>query len=492
MAKVYDVIVVGAGPGGVCCAALLAKKGVRVLVLDKNDRVGGKAMRVSAKGFTSEMWPTGGLPTRGGSWLEAFRALGIESRFNVMLRDIGLVYRRRGGKWMHSVTRMDPYELPDPNIMFNEWGLNAEERQVALQVLTEVAIMSPDTIDTLDNVTVHEYLAQYNNLPRPVYEYFAYLAHAFNVGLVDLVPMSETVKAFQRLMNQPLGYPAGGYGRMVEDMAEVVKGNGGEVKTRARVERIIVEEGRVTGVLTRDAVFRAPIVVSNAGIQPTVLKLVGEQYFDRSYVSYVKDLLPSMGFTGCRYILSKPVLSCGLYQIWSEDAWWNLERFDRARTGEIPADVVITVTVPTNYDPETGPPGKQLLVLGTPCSPDPQDKMIRALWKKTDQQMAEIFPEIVPYVESREAYAGPAQVAAVSRDQVMPGQGGEAVGVGVTVRQCGRYKPSARSPLPGLFYVGFDAGSSAFMGTQQAVDSALKVAPMVYRYHLEKRLSTAR
>jgi len=155
MAKVYDVIVVGAGPGGVCCAALLAKKGVRVLVLDKNDRVGGKAMRVSAKGFTCEMWPTGGLPTRGGSWLEAFRALGIESRFNVMLRDIGLVYRRRGGKWMHSVTRMDPYELPDPNIMFNEWGLNAEERQVALQVLTEVAIMSPDTIDTLDNVTVH-------------------------------------------------------------------------------------------------------------------------------------------------------------------------------------------------------------------------------------------------------------------------------------------------------------------------------------------------
>ncbi|RLC95693.1 MAG: hypothetical protein DRI40_05240, partial [Chloroflexi bacterium] len=69
---------------------------------------------------------------------------------------------------------------------------------------------------------------------------------------------------------------------------------------------------------------------------------------------------------------------------------------------------------------------------------------------------------------------------------------GEAVGVGVTVGQCGKYKPSARSPLPGLFYVGFDAGSSAFMGTQQAVDSALKVAPMVYRYHLEKRLSTAR
>jgi phytoene dehydrogenase-like protein len=492
MAKSYDVIVVGAGPGGVCCAALLAKKGLKVLVLDKNERVGGKTMRVSVKGFTCEMWPTGGLPTRGGSWLEAFRALGIESRFNAVLKDIGLAYRRRGGKWSHSVTRMDPYELPDPNVMFDDWGLTAGEREVAVQVLADVAMMPPEKIDALDGVTVKEYMAQYDNLPRPLYEYFAYLTHAFNVGLVDLVPMSETTKAFQRLMDQPLGYPAGGYGRMVEDMAEVLKADGGEVKTRTRVERIMIENGRATGVITRDAVFKAPIVVSNAGIQPTVLKLVGEQHFDKTYASYVRDLLPSMGFTGCRYVLSKPVLPCGLYQIWSEDAWWDLERFGNARAGEVPADVVITATVPTNYDPEMGPPGKQLVVLGTPCSPDPQDKTIRALWKKTDRQMAEVYPEIVPYIESREAYTGPAQISAASRDQVMPGQGGEAVGVGVTVGQCGRHKASAKSPLPGLFYVGFDAGSSAFMGTQQAVDSALKVAPMVHRYHLERQLATGR
>ena len=67
MAKQYDVIVVGAGPGGTCCAAWLARKGLRVLLLDKNDRVGGKAMRVSVKGFKCEMWPMGGVPTEGGA-----------------------------------------------------------------------------------------------------------------------------------------------------------------------------------------------------------------------------------------------------------------------------------------------------------------------------------------------------------------------------------------------------------------------------------------
>ncbi len=483
----HDAIIVGAGPGGITCGALLAKKGLNVLVLDKNPGVGGKQMPVSIKGYRGEFWPTGGLPVTGGAWLEAFKTLGIESKFRVSIKDIGNFYRRSGGKWQFTVTQMDPYVLPDPNILFDQWGLESAEREFALQVLADIAMMPPDKIGALDNSTVHEYLQQFEAVPGAFYGYFAFLAHAFNVGVVDLVPMSEVVRAFQRLMGQPLGYPMGGYGRMSEDIAGVLRDCGGEIKTRTRVERIIVEDGRAAGVMTRDAIYRAPIVVSNAGIQPTVLKLVGEDHFDKSYAAHVKSLLPSNGFTGCHYTLSEPVLKHGLYQVWSDDAWWNLDRQDDVKRGRMPADVVITVVVPTNYDPSMGPPGKQLVLFGTPCSADPADKSIEALWKKTDRQMAELFPEMVPAIESKGPYSGPAQVAALSRDQVLPGQGGEACGVGVTIGQCGKDKPAARSPIPGLFYVGFDAGSTAFMGSQQAVDSALKVAPQAYRYHLEKR-----
>jgi prolycopene isomerase len=426
--------------------------------------------------------------------LEAFKALGIESKFRVIVKDVALIYRCSDGKWSRRITQMDPYVLPDPNKQFfDDWQLNAGEREVALKVLGDVAMMTPEKLDTLDNVSVHDYLNQYKDLPQPLYGYFAFLAHAFNVGVVELVSMSECAKSFQRLIDQPLGYPAGGYGRLVEDMAEVLKANGGEVKTRARVEKIIIDEDRVSGVATGDSIFKAPIVISNAGIHPTVLKLVGEDRFDKSYVSYVKDLLPSLGFTGVRYILSKPVLTLGLYQIWSQTSWWNLERYIDARRGKVDGDVTITILVPTNYDPSMGPPGKQLILAGTNCSPDPEDNTIEMLWKKTDQQIAEALPEIVPFIESKEAYAGPAEVSAHAREQVLPNQGGEAVGVGVTIGQNGKHKPSARSPIPGLFYVGFDAGSSSgFMGTQQAVDSGLRVADMVYHYHLEKRQALSR
>jgi len=489
MKKNHDVIVVGGGPGGTCCAALLAKKGLKVLLLEKNERVGGKGMRVSVKGFQTEMWPMNFIPVRSGPWMEAFKALGIESKLQVILGDIATYYRRPDGKWVHSITRMtDPFVPPDPNITFDQWDLNSAEREVALKLLADIATMPSEKIDSLDQTTVKEFLAQYEPMPWPIYSYMAYLTHQFNVGVIDLVPMSEITKAFQSLMSTAGGYPQGGYGRLVESMADVVKANGGEVKTRTRVERIIIEDGRASGVMTQDSVFRAPVVVSNAGIHPTVLKLVGEEHFDRSYVSHVRSLLPSLGFTGARYILSKPMLPHAYYQIWSENSWFDLARYRAAVAGEMPKDVTVSICIPTNYDPEMGPPGKQLLVLGTNCSPAPEDKTVKSLMKMTDEVVAEALPEIVPFIESKEGYAGPAQVSALTRDQVLPGQGGEAVGVGVTVGQCGKYKPSAKSPIPGLFYVGFDAGStSGLMGTHQAVDSGLKVAQMIYHYQLERQ-----
>ena len=48
----YDVIVVGAGFGGSACAGLLAQRGLKVLLAEKNSRAGGKAMSLSKNGFT--------------------------------------------------------------------------------------------------------------------------------------------------------------------------------------------------------------------------------------------------------------------------------------------------------------------------------------------------------------------------------------------------------------------------------------------------------
>jgi phytoene dehydrogenase-like protein len=48
----YDALVIGAGAGGLCAAARLARHGYRTVVVEGRDRVGGRASSVIEEGFT--------------------------------------------------------------------------------------------------------------------------------------------------------------------------------------------------------------------------------------------------------------------------------------------------------------------------------------------------------------------------------------------------------------------------------------------------------
>lgn len=488
MAEKRDVVVIGAGLGGLTCAALLAKWGLRTLVLEKNARLGGKQVGVSTKGFKGEMWPTFGIPLEGGPFVDAFRSLGIESSLDLIPGSNSLMYRQRNGDWVATVNPAGKQGPDATENMFNAWQLKAAEREVALKTLAEMVLVTPQQMDELDDVSVQQWIDRQAEMPAPLRGFLAVQSNVMATGLYELVAMSELAGIMQIFGGSTPAYPRGGYARLVADLASVLRHHGGEIRTRSRVERITVRDERVTGVVAGDRFYEAPIVISNAGIQPTVLKLVGPENFDSGYVNYVKDIVPSLGFTCQRYIFSRPVLKQGVYVCTSEDSYLDVERLDRMKDGVIPEVVSIYGVVPAHFDSEMAPPGKQMLLIGTWCTPDPAAKEIRMLQKKVDSQFEEMFPKAVRYVESKEGYVGPAEVARLSRDVVLPGLGGEAVGLAVTVGYCGRHKPSAKSPLPGLFYAGHDAGERGrYLGTHQAVSSGLRVADLVKLYYTERK-----
>jgi phytoene dehydrogenase-like protein len=487
MADKYDAIVIGSGLGGSVCAALLAKAGMKTLLLEKNNKPGGKSMSISVKGFRGELWPTFGIPIEGGPFVEAFEQLGIADKLDVRPGSFAMMYRRTGEDW---TTKIDApgVKVDDPSAnLFDSWGLDAGERVECIKVLAEIALLTPEQLDELDDISVKQWIEKRGDVPKPIQKFLATHANLMATGIYELVAMSEIARVMQVFAGRTNGYPRGGYGRIIDDVLEVLEEHGGKVLTSAKVESIIVEEGRVTGVETKDKTFKAPIVVSNAGIQPTVLKLVGEEHFDKSYTGYVRDIVPSLGFTCIRYIFNKPVMEHGVYVATTEDSFLDVERLEKMRDGIIPDEIALDGVVASHFDPEMAPEGKQMLLLGTWCTPDPEGKEIKALHKRIDEMFAEMFPEAVPYIESRGGFMGPAEVSALSRDQVLPGMGGEAAGSAVTVGYCGKNKPNPRSPLPGLFFVGHDAGGGGYLATHQAVWSGLNVAPLVHFYWLERR-----
>jgi phytoene dehydrogenase-like protein len=167
---------------------------------------------------------------------------------------------------------------------------------------------------------------------------------------------------------------------------------------------------------------------------------------------------------------------------YADDSWWDTERFAQVRKHQTTHEVNFVAQVMSNYDPDVAPPGKQLLVVGTNCSCDPQAVAeTEMLMDKCDELLFQLLPEVVPVLEEKKR-VGQDRVSALFRDSVLPGQGGSWGGVALAVGQSGRKRPSSVSPINGLFYVGLAVGGGQ-MGIHLSSGSAMDVANIVDRYH---------
>ena len=138
--------------------------------------------------------------------------------------------------------------------------------------------MAPLDIDALNDTSFDEFVGRYK-VPRPLYAMLvSMMCDLMFMVPVDSLSAAEAVKSLQEIFLRSGGlFCEGGFGALAEVYCEAVRENGGKVVMKARVEKILVDQGKVTGVVTDKGSFQAPVVISNAGIQPTVLKLVGEE-----------------------------------------------------------------------------------------------------------------------------------------------------------------------------------------------------------------------
>ena len=484
--ETFDVIVIGAGFGGSSCAGLLAKKGLNVLLVEKNKVAGGKAMTISKNGYTHTAWVVIGAPVDGNLYEVVLKELGMADKVKLVVPPegrTGSIYKTSSGKY-ESLPEMPPGET-DPNVLFDWLEIKEEDREEALKLFGEMVMMPPEQNETLHDISFEDWLSNYKT-PKSLY---AFLVSLCSDGLFmappDAVEAAEIIRSLQDMFLRNGGiFCIGGWGQVAEAYCEAVRQNGGKVIMQARTEKIVVKDGKVTGVLTNKGEFYAPVVISNAGLQPTVLKLVGEEHFDKSYINYVKDLVPSWSLLGYRYHLNKKVTDVPFGVVFSNESPWSLDRLIKAKNGEASREGVVYYEVPSNYDPDAAPEGKQIFLTGSFCNPDPEmSKEDIKAWADTGEQIIfKAFPELEGSIGNKELYTTKT-VSRLTRDSALPGVGGETIGLAQVVGQCGPGKPSIQAPIRGLYYVGCDAGGSG-VGTQQAIESGMKVADAVHRYCL--------
>jgi phytoene dehydrogenase-like protein len=307
--RVYAVVV-GGGHNGLAAAAALARRGLRVVVLERRPFVGGAVAteelvpgyrfsscsyithmvheavleelavvphypRIHPLGPTIDVLPDGRVFRSGASPLET-----AESAASLFGEEAGAAFLAWDALWAEAARFVDGYLLgPAPTI--------AELRAAA----TVAGVQ--DAIELLARTSYRELLE--TRFPAPLRT-----ALAPNVdGAVEAVgaPLTQAYYATERCREQRYqGVPEGGMGAVSAAFAAAARAAGAEIRCDAPVAEILVERGRVEGVrLASGERIEAAAVLSNADPKRTLLGLVEPSQLPRGVLGAVRRLDSSPG-----------------------------------------------------------------------------------------------------------------------------------------------------------------------------------------------------
>ncbi|MEV5687349.1 MULTISPECIES: phytoene desaturase family protein [unclassified Streptomyces] len=384
----WDAVVVGAGLGGLTAAAYLAAAGRRVLVLEQFSVVGGNSHVFRRRRsyefdvgvhYLGDCAPGGVIPSilSGVGLRDRVEFLEMDRNGFDLIRVPGVSVDMPTGwsAYRERLIAAMPGQAEGLRTFTDICSAVGEEQRAALfeshtwsaqDIAAGTVAVRAWGRRTLDDLFHHCGLS---SQARTVLA-----AQAPNYGLT---PRQATVARHTSVTDHYLRgayYPAGGGQTLAAGLVEVIESHGGEVRTRSRVRRILVEDRKVTGVgLDGGERVTADLVVSNADYRRTVLDLVGAEHFSASLVNRTRNAR-----MGMPWLVLYLGLDIDLRDRPNANLWWydtdDLDGyFDRARAGDVDEVPFLFCSFASLKDPGNRalcPPGHANLQVMTLCPPD--------------------------------------------------------------------------------------------------------------------------
>jgi phytoene desaturase len=280
-------VVIGSGFGGLAAAVRLGAKGWRVTVLERLDAPGGRASVHRQDGFTFDAGPT--IITAPFLFEELWRLAGRELSQDVALEPLDPFYRLVFDDGDTLDCHADPAAMRaeigriSPDDLAGYDAFMERSRKICalgfetlghrpFASLPDMARFAPDILKLGGRRSVHGLVASFVRHPK------LRIALSFHPLFVGGNPFETTaVYGLISHLERRWGvhFAMGGTGALVSGLVRLIEGQGGRLRTRAEVQEIEVEAGRVRGVrLATGETIAADIVVSNADAADTYLNLV--------------------------------------------------------------------------------------------------------------------------------------------------------------------------------------------------------------------------
>ena len=411
--RAHDVVIVGAGHNGLVAAAYLARAGLRVLVLEARERVGGACV-------TEETWP--GFRVSTAAYVCSLLRPAIVRELELKRHGFALLPRNPS-----SFTPLpDGRSLllgPDPALNRREvakFSARDAERLPAYEaMLDRVARWFEPLLDETppDPWSLRPrdlwqlgrigwgFLRLGEDGPRAV-EILTGAARALLDRWFESEPLKATLATdaiigamaspstpgtayvlFHHVMGEcdgargVWGYVRGGMGALSEALASAARASGAEIRTRAPVARILVQGGRAAGVVLGDgAELPARRVASSADARRTFLGMVGAEHVPPGFAEAVRAIDYASASCKINVALGElpdfralPGTSPGPQHrgtIHLAPSLDDIERaFDDAKYGRPSRAPILECTLPSVVDPSVAPAGRHLMSIFVQYAP---------------------------------------------------------------------------------------------------------------------------
>lgn len=492
MAGTYETprphaVVIGAGIGGTALSALLAHAGLRVTLLEKNRYLGGVCAGYEKLGFQIDFGTH--LFSRGerGALGQVLERVGRPGAVDFRrTRDIAELRWSADNRRGYGAVPLpsNPARMPVfAARMIREMRLSPGEVLAATRLFTSLLTMSDEEADTWLYRPVPEFVEQYTDNPR-LFTIFCFLLGLYFIVEPEEMSAGEAIYCFKRMaLDNNLSYPKGGSRAIPLAYCDVAGVHGADIRTDTPVRRILIEEGRATGVELGDgSVIHADLVISTSSVRSTALHLCDPTDLPTSYVEAARAVRPSYTAVQAKFALDKKLVDAGcliggfgegvdLLRAEQDDLSAMFADTDGGRTPRI---TPFYVPIPSNFDPDLAPPGHQLI---TACALAPtSDVELQDPARAWENALVETLRRVIPGLDDHTLFVDRTSVSWMEHWNGK--EGGTAISTAQTPTQVGRYRPSVKTPVDGLYLAGDGAGGRG-VGTELAADSAMECAERI-------------